>query len=117
MEIDEKIRNKLLEEAKTLKKTYVEILDEYLNNLSKSVTVEQLMMAKQLLLEDIILFLPLTAEDCYFCLVNNRNCKTCKYAKYHKICETRNSDWMKINEAQEKLLDTIDYYYKGERYN
>jgi len=117
VEINNAIQKKLIEEAKDLKGEYLRNLNRYIRDLEKSKTVEDIIISKQRILEDLVLYLPITCKDCYFCYLNEGNCKICEYAKYHGICESRWSDWRKLHKAFNKLLTAMVKYYKGERYD
>jgi len=88
-------------------------------------SVERVMEEKKRLLLAWVALMPLSDDECYFCLLGRREtdeeefCTRCPYAKHHGVCERINdSSWCKINDLRWKLYDLIDeeYYREGERY-
>ena len=117
MEIDAEVRNKLVSEARTLKKIYSDVMSGYISSLEKAVSVEELLLLKRWLLLNLVGYLPITSDNCYFCyLYKKKDCNGCQYAEYHGKCESRFSDWMKISKSYLRLLNAVDKYYDGETY-
>ena len=90
-------------------------INECIEQIESSETVENIMMFKQKLLITLVQNLPLRYYYNYFCLKNKR-CGECEYAKIHGVCSEEGSDVNKIEEAMKDLLLKLQDYYKGESY-
>lgn len=117
MKIDEKIRKQLLENIEDEELYYHDVFCDYKEDLKNAKTVEEIMECKQALLIRLINGLPLNIDNCYFCLYTGFSCEKCQYAKYHRICGIKESDYYKIMDLVEKLIHTIaTTYYNDEKY-
>jgi hypothetical protein len=91
--------------------------------------VEELMEMKTLMVSWYLGHVPLSHEECYFCVLHGDidkdcvvvagvNCDACEYAVVHGQCGASGSDYMKILEKVRELRDMIEnLYYKGEVYD
>ena len=84
--------------------------------LESAETVERIMDLKQEILRRWLEFFPLSESTCYFCIKNDL-CYRCEYAEHHGICMGNGSDYGAISDALKQLIDALDNYYKGERYD
>lgn len=120
MKVDEKIREKLIQAFQITKNNISCIMDRYYEVLRNAETVEELMEAKRVMLKAFMKEMPLTRDDCYFCIFkreyNIHDCEKCEYAKYHGACCWEESDWKRIVKSHNELRYAIDNYYKGEKY-
>ena len=88
-----------------------------MRNISDSKDIASIYYHHLRLILNLILFLPLYATDCYFCLTP-QPCKDCEYGKYHRICSSLLSDFRKIKKYKNKLYKTVfKKFYYGERYD
>lgn len=122
MRHNKKIKNELVERAKSVKQEYIDIVDVYIKDLNLARSIEGIMRAKQRLLFFLTSALPTTSHHCYFCIESTNTfpiCSFCKYAKYHGgKCTEKYSDFFKMRKAKQELLNIIRIdYYKGEKYN
>lgn len=100
MEVNEKIREKLLKGLQEWKENLNKSIDFYIEAIAKSKSVESIMWYKKQLIIACIKKLPLTADTCYFCIANEKesrlDCEGCYYGKIHGICREDLSDFDKI---------------------
>lgn len=116
MIIDEKIREKLIENYTKNLENIITIYNDFINTLKTVKTVEEKTESKKMFLINYLHNIPLKANYCYFCL-ENPYCVACPYAKYHKNCNSGNSDWKDINDMRNDLMIKIETeYYRGEEY-
>ena len=117
LELDEEIIDFLVYNAKSISNKILLLFDFVIGEIKKAKSVEWIMKIKKQLLLDLVNYLPLGTNSCYFCLLHS-NCISCEYAKHHKICTEKNSDYKKIRNAQDNLYNTIkdNYYRDGEKY-
>ena len=112
----------LVENLNDWKEKIEHITETEIKAIKKAKTLEEVMSEKQNLLKKLIKNLPLNSDECIFCImVDDADCPKCltkcQYAKYHEICRSPVSDYQKIKNAQEELLDKLSLYYKDEKYN
>ena|SRR4030043_2489851 len=118
MKAEKKILKEMIEGIKQCRNDAQKAFNFYIKEISRCRTVEEVMRSKR----DLLIHLtneifPLYGDTCYFCIEVNGNCKNCKFAKFHKRCESNEkSDYKKIIRAINKLERTFDNYYRGEVY-
>ena len=116
MIINGETREKLIENINDNFKNITSSYMNFIHNLENVETVKELIQLKQSFLIDYLHNMPLRANYCYFCL-ENHYCVACPYAKYHKNCNSGDSDWRKINDMRLDLMTKIDSdYYRDEEY-
>jgi len=122
MKVNKKVKQELLGNFEEWRKELIGMIDGYVKEMKGAKTVEELMRIKRNMLIGLVYDLPLRSKLCYFCILNEREqgniCSVCKYGRIHGMCWQIDSDYDRINQAQNKLLDVIGlYYYKDdERY-
>src|SRR4030042_4251998 len=118
MKAEKKILKEMIEGIKQCRNDAQKTFNFYIKEISRCRTVEEVMGSKR----DLLIHLtnevfPLYGDTCYFCIESHGNCKTCKFAKFHKRCEgSEKSDYRKIVRAIEKLELAFENYYRGEIY-
>lgn len=122
MKVVKKVKEALIENIKHWKVVIDICIEDCLEKIKKAETVEEIMQAKQTLLLDMIRFLPLQGNFCYFCIALEKDiiasCKKCPYAKIHGICDRPDSDFSKIIRVKNDLLSSVEnLYYSGEKYD
>lgn len=108
--IVEELKRNLAEADREMKSSF-KVVD---SSLSDAKDINEVMVAKRVLLLDILNSLPSSGLCCYFCICNSDSrCKDCSYAKVHGKCgvaSTGNkSTWsrmiMKIKELREIISE------------
>jgi len=126
MEINEEVRQELIENLCEHLNAFKDVVNKIINRMRKAKTVEELMRLKKRLLLVWLDSMPLSSAECYFCLLGKKVsvvminvCKICNYGKLHKICLYEGSDYAKITEALRRAIKKIDKLYvkRGERYD
>jgi hypothetical protein len=118
MEAKKKILKEMIEGIKHCRNDAQKIFNFNIKEFSRCRTAEEVMRTKR----DLLIHLtneifPLYGDTCYFCIDTNGNCKICKFAKFHKKCESNEkSDYKKIIRAIDKLGLAFENYYRGEIY-
>lgn len=110
--MDIKIKNKLVENLKEWKICYLEDINYYIEKIKNSKNVNEILLNKQKLLIDFLNNVPLTSDECYFCI--KTDCPDCLYGKFHGICDKNNSTYDKINNKFIELIEEIKKYYNPE---
>ena len=121
MKVNEKIKEKLLENFGKWKEELNEKIDSYLDSIRNAERVEDVMFLKKRLLLKLIRCLPLGNKFCYFCLMKElgefNTCADCPYAKYHRECYWGYSDYATIISLLGIAYEAIDrLYYVEEKY-
>lgn len=117
MEIDESVLCKIVKEIRVYQRQLNIRFEDFYDQSDEISTVEELMELKSTLLQNILSYIPLYADTCYFCLLHNQDCDVCEYAKYHYGCGEDDSDYIKIRVRIDKLSRSINKrYYRGETY-
>jgi hypothetical protein len=113
MKVKKKIVEELVKGLKNECQAYFNTgFDQYIKTMLKATTVEEVMYVKKQIILHILNSLPMYDESCYFCIETDMNCGICSYAKIHKSCtNNQNSDWVRIQNAIEKLENLIDHTY------
>ena len=111
--VSKEVQKKLVDDLEAWKARFFEKINVRLRKIEEADTVEEYVYAKKRLLECIVVSLPIGASACYFC--KKYKCCECTYAVYHGNCYESDSDYRKIVDAQEEMLDAIDSY-AGEIY-
>jgi len=124
MKIDEEVRKELIHNLEYWwKEEFNVIIKNLIDQLKKAKTVEEIIQIEQKLLVHFIDLIPLRGYHNYFCIAQELgkipdNCNDCPYAKVHKPCTIKGSDFDKIFTTSRKLLRNIErLYYKGEKYD
>lgn len=121
LQFDAGVRDKVVKALKSRKSDTQRLYDGAINAMVKATTIEEILEAKKALLIGIVEGMPLGINSCYFCLVYLRGvggCGKCPYGKVHGNClnSESESDYKKIHGAKVALLDALQAYYKGEKY-
>lgn len=122
MKADERVKRILVNNLKRwLDELYGRIFLQ-IKAIENAPTVEEIMILKKGLILFCLEFLPLSVNECYFCIERKwwkgDICENCPYAKFHKPCREEDSDYRKIREIIWKAIEIVgEYYYKGERYD
>ncbi len=111
--VSKEVQKKLVDDLEAWKARFFEKIDVQLKKIEEADTIEEYVYAKKRLSECIVVSLPIGASACYFC--KKYKCCECTYAVYHGNCYESDSDYRKIVNAQEEMLDAIDPYV-GEIY-
>jgi len=82
--------------------------DGFEETLKKVKTIQEFHQLKFNFLEKILTELPISAEYCLDCELNDSKCFDCKFKEKNGICEERKSKWYKIYELRNKLIDAIN---------
>ena len=116
-----KVEREVLDE---LVKNLNEWLDDLVKTLKKCIkfienadTVEMVMEYKKSLLKNYVYYIPIHEDYCYFCIECEYECSRCMYRYFHELCGDPSSDWYKIFKKREELLESINNYYNGEKYD
>lgn len=132
MQVNERVRKELIKGLIDRKGQLVEDFEARIKAIEEAESVEMIMYHKKYLLFDLLYGLPLGSDECYFCLLIDRDCLKCLYAEAHGACgheisndydvivELRRTLFNKLNEfgyALESLIEGMDLYYKGESYD
>ena len=122
MKAIKEIKKRLIRNLKVWHEELNDDINFFINKIEEAKDVEDIMRHKKELLITLILRLPLSVTHCYFCIAKSEKvfegCEKCPYAKFHDICSFPFSDYAKITEAQEELLQRIKkLYYKNEKYD
>ena len=116
MKAEEKIKKELIENMIIKQERMNMTIDRYVGAVKKAETVEEMMAAKREVLVNLLKCLPLTPDDCYFC-VSQVACEECGYAREHGRCKDVDSDYRKICSLCHDLMWEIKVeYYRGEKY-
>ena len=117
MKIRDSVRNSLLENLDSWWHEQEEKMATYKKALGRASTVEELMAVKKIFLHALLRNLPLSNNNCYFCILHDSHCHRCEYGDTHGICDNQSSSWKKIMRAATILEETIkEEYYNGEEF-
>ena len=119
VKVDEEVRKELVENLREWLRWLSRGLEEYMEEIGRAETVEEIMSAKKDLLVFYFNNAPMYSGECYFCILHagEEYCDECEYAKYHGRCDDDGSDWQRIRGKVMELVRLVDEnYYKGERY-
>jgi hypothetical protein len=127
MKINEETRKSLIESFKRDKKEFDEIFKTVILETKAASSVEEIMVAKKMLLIKLLRGLPLGRSECYFCTDDDtfKSCKECLYGKAHGICcegddarekKIKIPTYDKITNLQEKMVEVIrhEFWYGTE---
>ena len=103
--VSKEVQEKLVNNLEAWKAEFFEKIDIHVKKIEEADTVKEYVYAKKRLLECIVTSLPIGTGACYFC--KKYRCCECTYAVYHGNCYMSSSDYGKITDAQERLLDAI----------
>jgi hypothetical protein len=125
MEIDEEIRRSLMQNLETSLKDITRHYRDAIDIISTAEDVEEIMVAKQDLLVACVDQMPMSVDECYFCLLQLKHldgdwnfCKGCKYGEVHGKCRESSSVFYELTKMRNKFSDElVDKYYSGERYD
>jgi len=118
MEVKKNVLKQMVRGLEYCKECAQNTFDFYIEQISECKTVESVMEHKKdLLLKLAHEIFPLYGDTCYFCIDTDGDCKICKFAKFHRKCETnKKSDYNRILKAIDKLEAVFDNYYRDEVY-
>jgi len=114
--MNKKIKKRLSNNLKKWKQDLMLDIDNNIKNIEGSENIHQLMFYKGELLRTIIDKIPLSDDECYFCLLqlnkgDGLTCEKCKYAKVHGMCiDDENSTFNKICNCITNLSNIIKTY-------
>ena len=117
MKVDKQIKKELMANLNNWTKRVEKILSR-IKEIEEASSVEEIMKRKKELLVAYARGLPLGSGFCYFCLSQEEHdCHNkCPYAKVHGNCRDINSDFHRIYESYNGLLESLGLYYKSETY-
>ena len=105
---------RVVEDLEARKIEVVATFDKWVTAMKRAKTVNGVMKAKKELLVGVIENLPLYADACYFCMLNE-GCSDCEYTKEHGFCGDDEASFTVIATAWENLQDLIvETYWKEE---
>lgn len=112
----EENKQEIVEAFKYAKQGFTSIFNSAIKALEEAESVNEIMVAKKELLLNLIEELPLGGDTCIFCEMYDDRCSLCDYAhKYgHRVCNSKNSSWATIQDAQDTLKNVIEREYWSE---
>lgn len=117
MSVDRAARVSLLASLERYRRAYARAFSRARDRITRATAPEEIMAAKQRLLLDLVAYLPIDADTCYFCrLYSTTGCDSCPYARVHGQCSAPGSDHFHICAARRRLLFALGCYYRGEVY-
>jgi len=115
--LNQKVISKIITRLNRYKNYMNNLFDDFIKDIDTAVSVEKIMEYKKVFLIDLMdEGFPLGADTCYFCIKNDSCCKKCTYGEVHEICGVDKSDYEKILVSNDKFIEVLSNYYKGEAY-
>lgn len=112
----EENKQEIVEAFEYAKQDFISTFNSAIKALEEAESVNEIMVAKKELLLNLIEELPLGGDTCIFCEMYDDRCSLCDYAhKYgHRVCNSKNSSWATIQDAQDTLKNVIEREYWSE---
>lgn len=125
MQIDEEIRKYLMQNLEAALKDMTRDYRDAIDIISTAEDVEEIMVAKRDLLVACVDQMPMSVDECYFCLLQKRDldgdwnfCDGCKYSKLHGKCRAESSTFYELTRMRNEFSDELYInYYGGELYD